>query len=416
MEVPKDIAIIGAGLSGLSLGLALKRVNIPFTIYEARPQAYDIGGSVALSPNSLRILDKLGVYGRVRNQGIDFDKLAFSDGDGNVKDVYYFGSEELYGYRGFRIVRRLLINEMKTMLEEVGVQVQFNKKFARIVSESEGQVVFEFADGSQASSAIVVGADGIHSAVRNYIVPDVKPVYAGMTAISGNCPRSGLRIPPNFHLPATVMCKAGAFLLVPQESDGSQLLIGAQRRYPEQDRQGWEEMAADKQGLLDMLRENMSDWPDVVQSALETTPVDKMGIWPFYGVPKFNKWASPGNGVIVLGDAAHAIPPTAGQGVNQAFEDVNMLALLLSKLSPLVPLADALRFWQDYRQARVDKVLELNSQMNAKRLPPAEQAKLPPGAIWTDESATRGEGGQLRWLYEPDLDEDVARWLAARGA
>ncbi|KAK2808457.1 hypothetical protein FQN50_004665 [Emmonsiellopsis sp. PD_5] len=416
MEAPKDIAIIGAGLSGLSLGLALKRVNIPFTIYEARPQSYDIGGGVTLSPNALRILDKLGVYNRVRNKGIDFDTVAFSDGDGNVKDVYYFGSEELYGYRGFRIIRKLLINEMTTMLEELGVQIHFNKQFDKIVCETESQVTFEFADGSQASSAIVIGADGIHSAVRNYIVPDVKPIYAGMTAISSTCPRSSLRIPPNFLLPATVMCKAGAFLMVPQETDGSQLLIGAQRQYPEKDKQGWEEMAADKQGLLDMLRENISDWPDIVQSALEAAPVDKMGIWPFYGIPKFNKWASPSDRVIVLGDAAHAIPPTAGQGVNQAFEDVNMLALLLSKLSPMVPLADALRFWQDYRQERIDKVLELTKQMNAKRLPPAEQAKLPPGAIWTDESATRGEGGQLRWLYEPDLDEDVAKWLAARGA
>lgn len=59
-------------------------------------------------------------------------------------------------------------------------------------------------------------------------------------------------------------------------------------------------------------------------------------------------------------------------------------------------------------------MLELTKQMNAKRLPPAEQAKLPPGAIWTDDSATCGEGGQLRWLYEPDLDVDVAEWVAGR--
>ncbi|KAL2368273.1 hypothetical protein RJZ57_007345 [Blastomyces gilchristii] len=54
--------------------------------------------------------------------------------------------------------------------------------------------------------------------------------------------------------------------------------------------------------------------------------------------------------------------------------------------------------------------------MNPKHLPPAEQAKLSPGAIWTDDSATSGEGGQLGWLYEPDLDEDVAKWLADHGS
>lgn len=385
-------------------------------MYEARDESYEVGGGITLSPNALRILDKLCVYERVRDKGFHFDTLAFSDGDGVVKDVYYFGSEQLYGYKGFRIMRQLLINEMKQMLRGYRVEMNFNKQFTKIIRDTQDEVVIEFADGSTADSAIVVGADGIHSIVRNYIVPDVKPVYSGLMAINSVCPRSRVRIPENFYLPATIMSKAGAFLMVPQEVDGSQLLIGAQRRFPEKDKDGWDALAADKQGLLDMLRENQADWPDIVQSALENAPVENMGIWPFYGIPKFSKWASPTDRVIVLGDAAHAIPPTAGQGVNQAFEDVNMLALLLSKLSPQTPLREALKFWQEYRQRRIDKILELTQQMNAKRLPPAEQAKLPPGAIWTDESATRGEGGQLQWLYEPDLDEDVAKWLASRGA
>lgn len=402
-------------MQGLSLALALKRVNIPCTVYEARAESYDLGGGITLSPNALRILDKLGVYRRVYDKGFHFDTLAFSDGDGNVQDVYYFGSEKLYGYREFRIIRKLLIKELRQTLAEQGVEIQFNKRFTRVIAESADRVDFEFADGSTASSALLVGADGIHSTVRDYIVPGLKPVYSGFTAINCVCPRSRLRIPNNFHLPATVMAKPGAFLIEPQEIDGSDLLIGAQRRFPERDKAGWDALAADKQGLLDMLRENKADWPDIVQSSLEGAPVENMGIWRFYGIPKLERWAGQeANRVVIVGDAAHAIPPTAGQGVNQAFEDVNMLALLLSKLSPQVPLVEALKFWHHYRQARIDKVLELTQQINAKRLPPAEQAKLPPGAIWKDESATRGGGGQLRWLYEPDLDEDVAKWIAAR--
>ena len=157
-------------------------------------------------------------------------------------------------------------------------------------------------------------------------------------------------------------------------------------RFEERDRAGWEALAADKQGLKNMLAEGKDDWPDIVQSAIEGAPVDKMGIWAFYGIPPLPRWASESNRVVIVGDSAHAIPPTAGQGVNQAFEDVTTLAALLAGTDKLGP---ALQFWQKYRQERVNKVLELTKQMNAKRLPPAEQAKLPPGAIWSDKTADR---------------------------
>ena len=223
--------------------------------------------------------------------------------------------------------------------------------------------------------------------------------------------RSQLRIPEGYQLPATVMGKNGAFLLVPQKPDGSELFIGSQRRFAELDQAGWEALRKDKAKLYDMLQENKNDWPDVVQSALEATPVDRMGFWAFYGIPPVPSWLSETKRIILVGDAAHAIPPTAGQGANQAFEDVRSLATLLSRLSEKVPLDKAAARWQSYRQARIDKVLDLTKQMNAKRLPESERAKLPPGAIWSDKSLTRGEGGELRWLYEPDLAQEAEKWV-----
>lgn len=413
---PKHVVIVGAGLSGLSLALALQKVGIPCSIYEARSESYSIGGGITLSPNGLRILEKFGVYPRVKQRGFHFETLAFKNDAGETTDVYYFGSKKLYGYRAFRITRQLMIDEMKKMLSEQGIQIHHNMCFSQVISETLEQVEIKFADESTAYASILIGSDGIYSSVRKYVVPSVNPVYSGITAINGVIPRSRMRIPEGYHLPATVMAKPGAFLLVPQEPDGLELLIGAQRRFPDRDKEGWKKLRDNKQELLNMLRESQQDWPDIVQSVLEEAPVEKMGIWPFYGMPKLEKWASASDRVIIVGDAAHAIPPTAGQGVNQAFEDVNMLAILLSKLSSNIALPNALQFWQSYRQERVDKIMELTKQMNAKRLPPSEQAKLPPGAIWVDEAATRGEGGQLTWLYKTDLDHDVAQWIAMREA
>ena len=139
--------------------------------------------------------------------------------------------------------------------------------------------------------------------------------------------------------------------------------------------------------------------------------MDRMGFWAFYGIPPLASWLSESKRIILVGDAAHAIPPTVAQGANQAFEDVRSLATLLSKLSEKVPLDKAAARWQSYRQARIDKVLDLTKQMTVKRLPEAERAKMPPGVVWSDQARTRGDGGELGWLYEPDLAQEAEKWV-----
>ena len=74
---PKHAAIIGAGLSDLSLALALHKVNVPSTIYEVRSADFVQGGAIMLSLNALRVLDRLGVYEPIRNKGYHFNTLTF---------------------------------------------------------------------------------------------------------------------------------------------------------------------------------------------------------------------------------------------------------------------------------------------------------------------------------------------------
>ncbi|CAH0043197.1 unnamed protein product [Clonostachys rhizophaga] len=408
---PEQVAIAGAGLAGLTLALALHDLNIPSTVYEARSEDFDQGGGVVLSPNALRVLDSVGAYSRIRDKALQFDVLTFTDGENKVTDEYYFGSKELYGYKAIRIMRKELLDELKAMLRERNIPIHYNLKVTTINSENPDKVEFTFANGESVSTPLLIGADGIHSTVRTSFLPDIKPLYAGFMGINSVVQRSQLRIPDNYSLPASVGAKPGAFLLVPQKPDGSELFIGSQRVFPELDGPGWDELRQDKQKLYGMLQENKSDWPDVVQSALEVTPVDRMGFWAFYGLPPLPSWLSESKRIILVGDAAHAIPPTAGQGANQAFEDVRSLATVLSRLSPDVPLERAAARWQAYRQERIKKVLELTNQMNAKRLPEAQRASLPASAIWSDTSLTQGKGGELRWLYEPDLAKEAEKWV-----
>jgi 2-polyprenyl-6-methoxyphenol hydroxylase-like FAD-dependent oxidoreductase len=363
-----------------------------------------------LSPNALRVLDSVGAYKRIRDKSLQFDKLTFKDGQDQTTDEYYFGSETIYGYQAIRIMRKELLDELKAMMQERTIPIHYDSKLIAI-NDRPDKVEFILANGETATTPLLVGADGIHSTVRGTFLPHVKPIYAGFMGISGVAQRSQLRIPEGYNLPATVMAKPGAFLLVPQKPDGSEFFIGSQRRFAELDAEGWAVLRRDKQKLHDMLMEDKAAWPDVVQSALEAMPVDQMGFWAFYGIPPLPSWLSESKRIIIVGDAAHAIPPTAGQGANQAFEDVRALATLLAKLSPQVPLDKAATQWQAYRQARVNKVLELTKQMTMKRLPEAERAKLPPAAFWSDDALTRGDGGELRWLYDPDLAEEAETWV-----
>jgi 2-polyprenyl-6-methoxyphenol hydroxylase-like FAD-dependent oxidoreductase len=121
-------------------------------------------------------------------------------------------------------------------------------------------------------------------------------------------------------------------------------------------------------------------------------------------VPKLESWSSVDKRVIILGDAAHAIPPTAGQGASQGFEDAFTLATLLSRITSKVPLDEALNRWQDMRQRRIDRVIKLTLQLNNARLPEAEREKL---AASGDSVWQSGDHGELGWLYNADIEKDV---------
>jgi 2-polyprenyl-6-methoxyphenol hydroxylase-like FAD-dependent oxidoreductase len=163
----------------------------------------------------------------------------------------------------------------------------------------------------------------------------------------------------------------------PENAGGDEMFVGTQRTVPERDRAGWDALLADKEKLMVLIHEHYEDWPDIAKSALENLVPEKHVMWAMYTLPRLDNWVSAGKKVLLVGDAAHTLPPTAGQGVNQAFEDIYTLSLLLVNLSGKIKLNDAMKFWQTWQQERIDKLLDLTRRMNNKRLPAAEQARLP---------------------------------------
>ncbi|CAG8275327.1 unnamed protein product [Penicillium salamii] len=395
-----DVAIIGAGLSGLTLALALHKQSIPCSIYESRSASLDIGGAVMLSPNALRILDSLEVYEKIKPEGFHFKDLHFRT---TVPlDSYEFGNKEKYGYDGLRIFRHNLIDALLNAINERGIQIQYGKKFVTVLAETETEVSWEFGDGTTGQAACLIGADGIHSRVRKYLYPDLEPKFANAVGVSAAVPTAQLKLPDSFDIPVTIMNpKHGAFVIAPQLADGSEAFIGKQKRAPELDREGWAALLDDKQWCADFLRQGAEDFPKVVQNAVSKIELDRINLWPFYVVPKLDDWTSKHCRVVILGDAAHAIPPTAGQGINQAFEDVYTFAVIFRKCRAR-ELQRGLKVWQQGRQERIDRILELNAQIDARRLPK------PPGLT---DSEIFSKPFDLEWLYSPNFDEMAEKWL-----
>ncbi|KAL7811100.1 hypothetical protein V8C26DRAFT_437605 [Trichoderma gracile] len=411
MSTPSPpIAIIGAGLSGLTLALALHTHSIPSTLYESRPSPLDIGGAIMLSPNALKILDTLGIYKHIAPLGFHFEKLSFRTNDDHPIDDFDFGSRDKHGYKALRIYRYELINVLLQMVREAGIPIDFNKKFSHVTAETPESITWSSADGTLATAGLLVGADGIHSRVRKHIYPDLTPQFTNMIGVTAAVPRAQLKTEPDYPLPVTIMSpQHGAFVIAPQRADGSEVLIGKQKRLEQEyDRAGWDELLENKSWCIDFLRQGSQDFPPIVANAVSDIPLKGINLWPFYLVPKLDTWTK--GRVVILGDAAHAIPPTAGQGVNQAFEDVYTFAGVVAAKEreqcqsfeddrDAVRMGRALKKWQLGRQARVDKVLELNDKLNNRRLPNAGEA----GDL---------EPFDLDWLYGEDFEESIAEWAS----
>ena len=155
-------------------------------------------------------------------------------------------------------------------------------------------------------------------------------------------------------------------------------------------------MSRDKEDLLRRLRENIKDYADVVQPAIENVDERNMDVWPVYTIKKLDKWVSKIGKVMIAGDAAHIVLWILGQSTDQNIEDVDLLAALLSKLSPNIRLSDALDFWQAHRQKRIQKLVTMTMNSLTKL---------------SNIGSVVGAANDLSWLYKPSLEEDVAAWL-----
>jgi len=408
-----DLAIIGGGIGGLCLALAITNyTSIPITVYEDAPKFGEIGAGIAFGPNSVRavrqISAQLGDALDARANGnlwpekkdVWFDFWVGMDGvDEKARARRVLAGASLGSVEhpdpGSRMVNRAqLIDELVKLLPE-GI-ARFGKTLVDVDDNGTQGVVLKFQDGTTASHSAVIGCDGLKSRTRRALLgednPATNPVYTGKYCYRGMVPM-----------------EQAVTLLGEEKAKNCQAYLGyhghmltfpvAAGRFMNvvafQSSKTW---THDKMVIGATKEEMMRDfgpWGEDVKNIVKL--MGQSDIWALFDHPPAETYYK--GRICLLGDAAHASTPFQGAGAGMAVEDAYVLGRILQAVQSADQLPLAFAAYDGVRRERTQKVVTSSRES---------------GYIWHFEAlgddVDKIKGGlkdRLRWIWDKHLDEDV---------
>ncbi|KAH8921573.1 FAD/NAD(P)-binding domain-containing protein [Atractiella rhizophila] len=368
-----EIAIFGCGIIGpLTAHFLLSKFSsspeqIHITIYEVYASLRTIGGAVNLSPNAVRLLSHVGCD--PRRYGGKTPMVLFQNERGERVGEFFY-SWPADGCVGMRVGRRDLMEDLVSHLpeDEGRVKISFGKRAVRMEEVEEAKVRVTFEDGEERMFDWVIGADGIHSFTRSQIHASSsdapKAVYSGITTVYGLLPSSS--IPKDLLAPLsshrsirTISPHAGLFSVSYSRGDDSQIHWFSSRAPPTPPSP--DEAAPDGEEVRKELLEAYKDFPAPIEEVIRKT--EKIYYWPVFRLSdKEHKgqWYSPNGRIVLVGDAAHALPPFAAQGVGMGAEDASLVSSILHAITtshkPISPSSIPKIWEREYVARRVPRV------------------------------------------------------------
>ncbi|WP_163996036.1 FAD-dependent oxidoreductase [Pyxidicoccus caerfyrddinensis] len=388
--------IMGCGIAGPVVAMALQRAGIESVIYEARSGAMDEAGAfLNLAPNGVNVLKTLGVDAQVQAAGFPCGGIAFWNGAGRRLGVMDNGPEEpRYGAASLVIKRGLLHRVLREEALRRGIRVELGKALESFDATSDG-VEARFKDGSTARGDFLLGCDGLRSRTRELLLPGAKgPEYTGQLGWGGFS-RCAVPPPPGGLMQMTFGRKAFFGYCVAPSGEVYWFSNESQAEEPARGSLKPATAGAWKERLLALHGDDAAPIPDIIRATEE----DSISCYPIHDIPFLPRWHQ--GRVCLVGDAAHATSPHVGQGASMAMEDALMLARCLRDAPE--PEAAFARY-QGLRKERVEKLTR-----QARRTGNTKGAPGPVGAWFRDRLLPlflKRAAEANAWVYAYKVDWD----------
>jgi salicylate hydroxylase len=388
------VAIIGGGIGGLTAACALLRAGAEVSVYEAAGELKEIGAGVALHPNAMRVLRFIGVEDEVRKVAGRTEVAVTRDGIGGrvISRTSRAAQVAAHGIEPATVHRADLLDVLAAALPP-GL-VSLGKRCLSAGTEG-GLAVARFADGTAAEADVIIGADGIHSAVRTSLFGPDAPRFTGKICYRSVIPTAAIGDGAELFAAANGQWLGphGTIVLYPLRGEE---LINVVCHY---DDDSYRHESWVTECSRDEVLERYAGWHE---SLLRLFAAGQTWYkWALYDRDPIPAWTS--GRVTLLGDAAHPMLPYLGQGACQALEDGAVLSNAMAA-SPGDPVA-ALAAYERVRRPRASRVvLTARARGVSNHLPSRWAAFRRDVAISVRKRLNRrdldGRGGQ--WLADYD--------------
>ncbi|KAK3368639.1 hypothetical protein B0H63DRAFT_515195 [Podospora didyma] len=420
-----QITIIGAGIAGLGAAIALKKhPAIDVQIYERAAELQEIGASIALGPNGMRTLERLGV-----NNALD-ESVAFRNKSGFPMIYRHYQTNEVVSvdtHRGHvdplhHTARFYRAHLQQALLKHVDLaQIHLSKSFRSVAARnSEGKLIITFHDGTTATTDILLGADGIRSRVRTFLVPTSATAWTGWVAFRSVFPISHVAHISGLPDEATHFWGPnGRTLFTSPLGKDLFTVVASHQSDPSAADAPYSDAVWDEDGDVSVFREFYQDWSPLAQAIVAATP--HTSVYPNAAARGLDTWVlslpgdSKGGRVTLAGDAAHAHGGAFAAGGSLALDDAWAFAAAVMHVFPpgsaRKPTEEdvgfALRLYEATRKKHTDKVIRAVHEGNGEKVAKALRETETDEAL-RERMKSRGDPA---WIHEHDVLGEFQRAL-----